>query len=229
LARYAELSSAELVKACAGSKDEEAWAEFVRRFQVVIAVAVLRTASHWGEPSRSQLDDLIQDTYLKLCENDNRLLRSFEPRHEDAIFGFLKVVAVNVVHDHFKSALAAKRGAGQTEAITEPVEIHSKITSADGFEAVSQRIQLEQIDKVLRQVTAGRDQPKKCMIFWLRHRQGLTASEIAAIPAIGLTTEGVESVLMRLAIMIRGHLMSSSPHREVKVLNRQNRSKRLGS
>jgi RNA polymerase sigma-70 factor (ECF subfamily) len=229
LARYAELSSAELVKACAGSKDEEAWAEFVRRFQVVIAVAVLRTASHWGEPSRSQLDDLIQDTYLKLCENDNRLLRSFEPRHEDAIFGFLKVVSVNVVHDHFKSALAAKRGAGQTEAITEPVEIHSKITSADGFEAVSQRIQLEQIDKVLRQVTAGRDQPKKCMIFWLRHRQGLTASEIAAIPAIGLTTEGVESVLMRLAIMIRGHLMSSSPHREVKVLNRQNRSKRLGS
>jgi RNA polymerase sigma-70 factor (ECF subfamily) len=229
LARYAELSSAELVKACAGSKDEEAWAEFIMRFQVVIAAAVLRTARHWGEPLRPQLDDLIQDTYLKLCENDCRLLRSFQPRHEDSIYGFLKVVAANVVHDHFKSALAAKRGAGQTEAITEPVEIHSKITSADGFEAVSQRIQLEQIDKVLRQVTAGRDQPKKCMIFWLRHRQGLTASEIAAIPAIGLTTEGVESVLMRLAIMIRGHLMSSSPHREVKVLNRQNRSKRLGS
>jgi hypothetical protein len=39
----------------------------------------------------------------------------------------------------------------------------------------------------------------------------------------------VESVLMRLAAMIRGHVMSSSPHREVKVLNRQNRSKRLGS
>jgi hypothetical protein len=29
--------------------------------------------------------------------------------------------------------------------------------------------------------------------------------------------------------MIRGHLLSSSLHREVKVLNRQNRSKRLGS
>jgi RNA polymerase sigma-70 factor (ECF subfamily) len=229
LTRYAEFSSAELVRACAGSKDEGAWAEFIRRFQLVIAAAVLRTARHWGEPSRPQLDDLIQDTYLKLCENDSRLLRSFQPRHEDSIYGFLKVVAANVVHDHFKSALAAKRGAGQTEAITEPVQIDPKMAGTDSFDAVSQRIQLEQVDKVLRQVTAGKDQERKRMIFWLRHRQGLTASEIAAMPSIVLTTEGVESMLMRLAVMIRGHVMSSSPHREVKVLNRQNRSKRLGS
>jgi len=229
VARYLAFSSTELVRACAGSKDERAWAEFIRRFQMVIAAAVLRTARHWGEPSCSQLDDLIQDTYLKLCENDSRLLRSFQPRHEDSIYGFLKVVAANVVHDHFKSALAAKRGAGQTEAIMEPVQMDPKTSGTDGFDAVSQRLQLEQVEKILRQVTAGKDQEKKRTIFWLRHRQGLTASEIAAIPSIGLTTEGVESVLLRLAIMIRGHLISSSPHREVKVFNRQNRSKRLGS
>lgn len=229
MVRYAKFSSTELVRACAGSKDERAWAEFIQRFQVVIAAAVLRTARHWGEPSRPQLDDLIQDTYLKLCENDSRLLQSFQPRQEDSIYGFLKVVAANVVHDHFKSALAAKRGAGQTEAIMEPVQMDPKTSGADSFDAVSQRLQLEQIDKLLRQVTAGKDQERKRAIFWLRHRQGLTASEIAAIPSIGLTTEGVESVLMRLAAMIRGHVMSSSPHREVKVLNRQNRSKRLGS
>jgi RNA polymerase sigma-70 factor (ECF subfamily) len=229
LRRYAKFSSTELVRTCAGSKDERAWVEFIRRFQVVIAAAVLRTARLWGEPSCSQLDDLIQDTYLKLCENDSRLLRLFQPRQEDSIYGFLKVVAANVVHDHFKSALAAKRGAGQTDAITEPVQMEPRIVGGDSFDAVSHRLQLEQIDKVLRQVTAGRDQERKCMIFWLRHRQGLTASEIAAMPSIGLTTEGVESVLMRLAVTIRRHLMSSSPHREVKVLNRQNRSKRLGT
>jgi len=226
VARYAKLSSTELVRACAGSNDEGAWAEFIRRFHVVIAAAVLRTARRWGEPSHSQLDDLIQDTYLKLCENDSRLLRSFSPRQKDSIYGFLKVVAANVVHDHFKSALAAKRGASQTEAITEPIQIDSKMAGTDSFDAVSRRIQLEQVDKVLRQVTAGKDQKRKRTIFWLRHRQGLTASEIAAIPSIGLTTEGVESVLLRLAIMIRAHLISSSPHREVKVLNRQNRSKK---
>ena len=229
MARYSKSSSTELVRACAGSKDEEAWEEFIRRFQVVIAAAVLRTARHWGEPSRPQLDDLIQDTYLKLCEGDSRLLQSFQPRHEDSIYGFLRVVAANVVHDHFKSALAAKRGAGQTEAIMETVQMSSKTAGTDSFDAVSQRLQLEQLDKILTQLTAGKDQARKRTIFWLRHRQGLTASEIASIPSIGLTTEGVESVLMRLAAMIRGHLISSAPHREVKVLTRQSRSKRVGS
>jgi len=229
LARYAKFSSSELVRACAGSKDEVVWTEFIGRFHVVIAAAVLRTARRWGEPSRPQLDDLIQDTYLKLCENDSRLLRSFQPRQEDSIYGFLKVVAANVVHDHFKSALAAKRGASQTEMIGEPIPTGTKTAGADGFEAVSQRLQLAQVDRILIQVTAGKDQERKRTIFWLRHRQGLTASEIAAIPSIGLTTEGVESVLMRLSNMVRSHVMSSIPHREVKVLNRQNRSKRLGS
>jgi RNA polymerase sigma-70 factor (ECF subfamily) len=229
LGPYAKFSSTELVRACAGSKDERAWAEFIRRFQAVIAAAVLRTARHWGEPSRPQLDDLIQDTYLKLCDNDSRLLRSFQPRQEDSIYGFLKVVAANVVHDHFKSALAAKRGAGQTEAIMQPVQMDPKTAGTDSFDVVSHRLQLEQLDKILRQVTAAKDQGRKRTIFWLRHRQGLTSREIAAIPSIGLTTEGVESVLMRLAAIIRGHVINSSPHREVKVLNRQNRSKRLGS
>ena len=211
MTRYAELSSPELVGACAGSKDEEAWAEFIRRFHVVIAAAVLRTARRWGEPSRSQLDDLIQDTYLKLCENNTRLLRSFQPRREDSIYGFLKVVAANVVHDHFKSALAAKRGAGQTEALMDAVQMDPKTPATNSLDVLGQHLQLAQIDKILTQLTVGKDQERKRTIFWLRHRQGLTASEIAAIPSIGLTTEGVESVLMRLVAMIRGHIINSRP------------------
>jgi len=225
LARYKEFSSAELVKACAGSKDEEAWVEFICRFQVVIAAAVLRTARHWGESSRQQLDDLVQDTYLKLCENDSRLLRSFRPRCEGSIYGFLKVVAANVVHDRFKSALAAKRGAAQTEAIVEPIQIDPKTADEGSFDAVNRRLQLERVDKILTQVMSGKDRERNRTIFWLRHRQGLTASEIAAIPSIGLTTEGVESVLLRLADMIRGHVSGSSPGREVKGLKRENRCK----
>jgi RNA polymerase sigma-70 factor (ECF subfamily) len=211
LKRYAKFSSTKLVAACAGSKDERAWAEFVRRFHGVIAAAALRTARRWGEPSRSQLDDLIQDTYLKLCENHCRLLRSFQPYHEDSLYGFLKVVAANVVHDHFKSALAAKRGAGQTEALVDQIHTHPRTACTDSLDVLGQRLQLAQVDKILTQLTAGKDQERKRTIFWLRYRQGLTASEIAAIPSIGLTTEGVESVLMRLVAMIRSHITNSSP------------------
>jgi len=209
LTRYAEFSSARLVAACAGSKDEAAWAEFVRRFHVVIAAAVLRTARHYGEPSRSQLDDLIQDTYLKLCENNSRLLRSFQPRREDSFYGFLKVVAANVVHDHFKSALAAKRGASQTEALMDAVQMDPKTCGNNSFDVVGQRLQLAEVDKILSRLTAGKDRDRKRTIFWLYHRQGFTASEIAAIPSIELTTEGVESVLMRLVAMIRGHIINA--------------------
>lgn len=206
MARYSELSSIQLVRECAGSKDADAWAEFIGRFQPVIAAAVLRTARLFGEPPRQLLDDLVQDTYLKLCENDSRLLRSFQPRGEDSIFGYLKVVAANVAHDHFKSALAGKRGASQTESIGEPVQIDPKTQGTDTADIIHRNLQLQQIDKILRQVTEGKDQERKCTIFWLRHRQGLTASEIAALPSIGLSTEGVESVLLRLSVMIRGYI-----------------------
>lgn len=223
--RYLEYSSVELVRACARSNDNGAWKEFIRRFQPVIAAAVLRTARLWVEPSRTQLDDLIQEIYLKLCEDDCYLLSSFHTRHAESIYGYLRVVASNVVHDHFKGALAAKRGARFAHLESDEVDI---CAAEDGFESVARRIQLERVDDVLRQITAGKDQDKKRTIFWLRYRQGFTASEIALIPTFGLTTEGVESMLLRLVIMIRSHLQSSQPHRDVKVLKRQNRSNKQG-
>lgn len=225
--RYLDYASADLVRACARSRDSGLWAEFIRRFHPVIAGAVLRTAHQWVEPSRSQLDDLIQDTYLKLCDDNSSLLASFQPRHEDSIYGYIKVIAANVVHDHFKAALAAKRGS--RIAYVEPVDVDTCAVDADGFDSVAQRLQLERVDDVLGQITAGKDQDKKRAIFWLRYRQGFTASEIAAIPTFELTTEGVESLLLRLIIAIRSHLQSSQPHREVKVLKRQNRSKKQGN
>ena len=226
---YRTLTSAELLRACADSRDVQAWTELIRRFRPVIASAVLRTARRWCEPSRSQQDDLIQDIYLKLLDDDYRLLRTFDHRHENSIYGFLRVFSANVVKDHFKSEFALKRGPGLIVAVEEPGKLASASGSDIFIDAVSQRMQMEKIDKALRQVTAGKDQERKCMVFWLRHRQGFSAAEIAAIPSIELTTEGVESMLMRLASMIRSHLLGSTPHREVKVLSRKNRSKRTGS
>jgi RNA polymerase sigma-70 factor (ECF subfamily) len=204
----------QLVRACAGSDagskkdDREAWEEFIRRFHPVIASAVLRTARQWDEPARALIDDLIQEAYLKLCENDYRLLRGFQPVHENSIYKFLKVVASNVVRDYFKAKNAIKRGEGQTEPITEAMlqSLPADMEKASGTEwdAVSQRIELDKIDRVLRELT-GKESARNRIIFWLRHRQGLTAAEIACIPSFGLTTEGVESVLMRLAAVISKH------------------------
>jgi RNA polymerase sigma-70 factor, ECF subfamily len=206
LARYSSLSPDDLVKACAGSHDPVLWQEFIRRFQPVIATAVLRTARHWGEPSRQLLDDLIQETYFKLCDDHNRLLRSFQSRHPDAIFGYLKVIAANVVNDHFKSALAEKRGAGQVDSLPDHASSSASVPIADDSTAMERRILLRQIDEALTVVITGDDQQRNRLIFWLYYRDGLTANAIASLPSIGLTTKGVESILHRVTHLIRSHM-----------------------
>jgi RNA polymerase sigma factor (sigma-70 family) len=209
LAPYSSLSAVDLVRKCAHSKDADAWRELVRRFHPVIAAAVLRTARRWCEPPRQLLDDLIQDTYLKLCNDHCRLLRSFQPEHSNSIYGFVQVMAANVVHDHFKAERAGKRGAGRpTESISERVQSDpgARATAAGSSAAMERQIRLRQIDETLVRVAAGRDEKRNRMIFFLYYRQGLTASEIAALPSLGLTTKGVESIIARLTHMIRSHI-----------------------
>src|SRR5580658_950916 len=116
---YASLSIENLVRRCATSHSPEAWQEFVRRFHRLIATVTLRTAGRLGDASKQTVDDLIQETYLKLCADDFRILRSFEQQHPDAFTGYIKVVTANVVRDHFKSAHSKKRGAGNLEQLAD--------------------------------------------------------------------------------------------------------------
>lgn len=206
MARFSELSSNQLVKECIGSNDPEAWVEFIRRFQRVIARAVGQKASSFNEDSRELVDDLVQDTYLKLCEDNCRLLRRFQPHSEDSIYSYLKVVAGNVALDHFKLKKANKRGDNQTESMGDLEQVDPLTRGTDIEDCIHRNLQWEQIEKIVLEVTKGKDQRRNCLIFRLHYRQGFTAREIAALPGIGLSTEGVESVLMRLLVMIRDHM-----------------------
>src|SRR5438132_13891705 len=107
------MSLEELIRACAENGDAAAWDEFVRRFHKLIAGVVLRTASRWGQSLPAEVDDLIQETYLKICADRKRLLSEFTPRHPEAFYGYLKIVTANVVHDHFRALYSHKRGLGK--------------------------------------------------------------------------------------------------------------------
>src|SRR5215475_1570046 len=102
LTRYSSLSLQDLVCLCAGPCDDAAWEEFVARVGRSISLTVLRTASLWGEPSRSVVEDLVQNTYLKLWEDNCRMLRDFAIQNPDGILWYLKKVAANATHDHFR-------------------------------------------------------------------------------------------------------------------------------
>src|ERR671924_578023 len=93
--RYSALSLQEVVCLCAGPCDDDAWEEFVSRVGKSISLTILRTASLWGEPSRSLVEDLVQVTYLKLWEDNCRLLLNFSIHNPQGILGYLKRVAAN--------------------------------------------------------------------------------------------------------------------------------------
>lgn len=198
---YSELSHPDLVQACLAN-DEAAWEEFVFRYRQVISLAVLRTARRWGDTSKAVLEDLIGDTYLKLCADDFALLRHFEFRTDTAIYGFLKVVAVNVVHDCFRQRQAKKRG---VEVTIEEVYEFADPPRPDGPDDIERNVLIKEVEEALSAVT-GSDAERDRTVFWLYYRQGFPANAIAELGWVGLGTKGVESLIHRLTKAVRERL-----------------------
>jgi RNA polymerase sigma-70 factor (ECF subfamily) len=205
--KWIALSSEELIRMCVDTSDTAAWEEFVRRFRPVIAGTVLRTARRFGVSAPNVIDDLIQETYLKICANRCRVLREFQSQADDAIFGLLKTVAFSVAQDHLKGGLAEKRGAGRQDVAIDS-HLESMIPGGEGLPQVEREILLREINDHLtggavQSVSGERDR----QIFWLYYRHGMTTRAIALIPGIGLTQKGVESVIQRLTNHVRGWLV----------------------
>jgi RNA polymerase sigma-70 factor (ECF subfamily) len=192
-----DLSLDQLLQRCLLSADEETWTDFIRGSQPVIASVVIKTARRWTRPSSGLIDDLIQETYLKLCLNDFRALRLFGFRHENALFGFLKVVASNVVRDHFRETYTQKRGCGMLGCQLDCAPSSALLNGT--FEAVERAILLGTVDRCLENSKSARDR----LIFWLYYRDGLTAKAISALPSIRLSVKGVESTISRLVRLIK--------------------------
>jgi RNA polymerase sigma-70 factor, ECF subfamily len=197
-----KLQAQELLQLCLQSEDQVVWMEFVRRFQPLIARVVVKSIRRWTNPVPSLIDDLVQDTYLKLCANNFRALRDFDCHHENALFGFLKVVASNVVQDHFRSSYSQKRGSGREEE--ELDQVTAATASSSSFcESAERNILIAEIRQCLESQASEPNFARDCMIFWLYYQQGLTAKAISELSAVGLTVKGVESTLLRLTRLVR--------------------------
>jgi RNA polymerase sigma-70 factor (ECF subfamily) len=199
---------AELIDACNGG-DAAAWQEFLRRFHRIIALTVSRVARRWGDVSPELIDDLAQDTYLKLCDGGGRVLRDFHSDHPDAIFGFLRVVAANVANDYFRRLRAGKRGGAETPKPLEGQQTAIPLEGLGALLSAERAILLEEVDACVRAVAPPETCERDRTIFWLYYRQGLTAKEIFELPSTRLTLKGVESILHRLTQLVRNRLVDS--------------------
>lgn len=204
--RYSSLSLKDVVCLCAESCDQEAWEEFVSRVGKPISLTIMRTASLWGDPSRSLVEDLVQVTYLKLWEDGCRLLRNFAIQHPEAILGYLKKTAANATHDYFKHGHSQSSGGDEPHVSTSDVDPEAGEEVHGSQEKIAFGIFLCEIDDHLKRSLSG-DRERDRMIFWLYFRQGMSTKEIASLPALGLTAKGVGSVLERVKNCIREQIL----------------------
>ncbi len=197
------MSAAELIRACAESNDRAAWQEFVGRFQRAISLSILRTAYKWGILPQQVVDDLVQETYLKLCVDKCRLLLEFADQHPEAVIGYIKTIAINVARDYFKGLHSQKRGQGETDQFEEDAEPRGHGRGFGSPDAMELQVLLKQIDDHLQGCAAGPNQERDCLIFWFYYLQGMSAKAIAALATIRLTAKGVEAVIFRLIRCVR--------------------------
>ena len=204
------MSALELIRACAELGDGAAWEEFVARFRIPVSLAIKRTACQWRKDPAQFVDDLLQETYLKLCADKCHLLFEFAQQYPDeAVLGYIKTIAINVAHDHFKSLHSQKRGAGETDQLLDDFEPAAQGGSFGGPEAMEREVFLKQVHEQLQNCAAGSNQERDCLIFWFYYLQGMTAKAIAALATVKLTAKGVEAVIYRLTRCVREHLGNS--------------------
>lgn len=194
-----EIPIRELLNLCLGSpEDQELWQKFVRRTQPLIANVIINTLRRWREPAPNLVDDLIQDTYLKLFANDRKALRGIRNEHENAIFGYLKVTASNTTIDHFRQPKNNVPELELTEPVVPPLP--------DGFDQIQFARFKDTIQTRLESLSASDTCQRDQAIFWLYYEQGYTAKEIALLPNIKLSVKGVESTLLRLVKFVKDGL-----------------------
>ena len=88
--KLGELTAQQLLDECLRTNTEEAWAEFIRRLHPLVSSVIVRTVQRYRDLSFSIVEDLIQETYLRLCRDNRRALREFQWRSDSAIFSFVK-------------------------------------------------------------------------------------------------------------------------------------------
>jgi DNA-directed RNA polymerase specialized sigma24 family protein len=198
-----KLTDEELVRLLLATRDEDLradlWVEFWHRFQPLIARTVWRRIARytrWVDPGR--VDDLVQDTFLKILKDDCKALRHFEFRHENALPSLLKVMAANVVEDDIRKRNSGKEGGGQPdENIDDLLQPPSDRSSSAA--SIFNNLRMSEIENCLQKRKGEPNFDRDCKMFWLYFRTGFTALEISQLPDIGLNNvKGVESALLRL-------------------------------
>jgi RNA polymerase sigma-70 factor (ECF subfamily) len=196
-----------LLKLCLTQNRRADWDELVDLLQPVVRMGIRRALARFG--SSDLTDDLTQDVFLKLCERNFSVLRACKADNRAALQAYVITIAASTVTDYFRFQASLKKGSGKSDVSLQDLEPFL-VSDDDPSRDAEHRLFLAQIQRCLET-----QQERNRTIFWLYHRHGYKPKSIAALPGIGMGSDGVETLLYRLTIAVRDCLRKSGVLKEI--------------
>jgi len=157
--------------------EKEAWGRFVRRYAGLVVAAVRSVAREAGE-----VEDLTQEVFLRLCKDDFRLLRGYDPARA-GLSTWITIVARSTARDAMR----------RYRPVSVPIE------------AVPEgRLAIDPIEPVPKlKLPEALLSPRQRQILTMLYDRDMEVSEVAA--ALGIDPQTVRSAPPKAMIKLRAH------------------------
>jgi len=157
-----------------------AWQGFVERYAPVIFAAVRKRLVPAGRVG--DVEDVAQDVFVKICANDHRLLRSFDPARA-RLTTWLTVIASSASIDHLR------RHARPTSSVDQVPEHHLAVPAKE---------------PAWVSIPDGLLSPRQALILRLLYHKEMTAAEVAQ--TLGIDPQTVRSMHHKALQRLRARL-----------------------
>jgi RNA polymerase sigma-70 factor (ECF subfamily) len=158
------------------------WEAFVRRYAGLIVAAVRGVARDAGE-----VDDLVQEVFLRLCRDDFRLLRTYDPARA-GLSTWITIVARSTARDAMR----------RYRPVVVPIE------------AVPEgRLAVDPVEPVRRlKLPEALLSPRQREILTMLYDQEMDVAEVAK--ALGIDPQTVRSAHHKAMVKLRAHFKSEA-------------------
>lgn len=180
----------ELAGVLAGEK--RAWDAFVTAQAPVIYAAVGKKLRHNGHGE--DIDDVVQEVFVKLCRHDFKLLRGFDPERAK-LSTFLTVIATTTAIDHLRRQTAQRRGRHQP--LDEVPEAALSVAPE-----ISERVEIPE----------GLLSPRQALVMTLLYDREMEGPEVAEM--LGISAQTVRSLHHKALLRLRAHFTEEDQRKE---------------
>ncbi len=214
-----KMSTLKLAQYCARNSEAGfAWEEFIGRIQGQLRTWALQALRTFRQKEiahfREAVDDIVQEVYVRLVQNDCQALHAFKGNTEDALFGYLKRITHNVALNRARQNAAQKRPR-LAHSLDEEFENQSDNRSphfppkfvAQALDEETHIYELQDhINHYLEVVLRGPQKHRDKMLFQLFYYDGLAIEELAKLPGLNLSHHAIEVAINRVCHRLAKHL-----------------------